>query len=89
MGLSGLYHRSLFPITTMTKSEAIAKSKLLDEVKERFLSIGIRPSGSLAGGNYLSALVLEVMLGDIVVVRKKTSKRHFGVKFEILVKGQL
>ena len=89
MGFRGIRLRRSFPIAEMTKSEAIAESKLLDEVKERFLSIGIRPSGSLAGGNYLSALVLEVMLGDIVVVRKKTSKRHFGVRFEIMIKGQL
>ena len=73
----------------MTKSEAIAKSKLLDVVKERLLSIGIRPSGSLAGGNYFSALALDVMQGDIVVVWKKTSKRHSGVKFEVIVKGHL
>jgi hypothetical protein len=73
----------------MTKSEAIAKSKLLDVVKERLLSIGIRPSGSLAGGNYFSTLALEVMQGDIVIVsRKKTTKSPSGVKFEILVKGR-
>ena len=90
MDSNGLRLRSFFTITEMTKSEAIAKSKLLDVVKERLLSIGIRPSGSLAGGNYFSALAGNVMQGDIVIVsRKKTTKSLSGVKFEVLVKGQL
>ena len=77
----------------MTKSEAIAKVKLIRTVQERLFSIGIRPRHS-AGEKViarfdLEGLTSEVMDGDIVVVRKKTSKRHFGVRFEIMIKGQL
>ena len=93
MGFRGIRFRRSFPITEMTKSEAIAKVKLIRTVQERLLSIGIRPRHS-AGEKViarfdLEGLTSEVMDGDIVVVRKKTSKRHFGVRFEILVKGQL
>ena len=93
LDFNGLRPRRIFPITKMTKSEAIAKVKLIRTVQERLFSIGIRPRHS-AGEKViarfdLEGLTSEVMDGDIVVVRKKTSKRHIGVRFEILVKGQL
>ena len=93
MGLSGLYHRSLFPITEMKRDKE--KTKLLLAVEARLLSIGIRYCHSLAemDGDYyfnLSGLMDDIIQGDIVIVsRKKTTKSHSGVKFEVLVKGQL
>jgi hypothetical protein len=93
LDLNGLRIRSFFPITEMTKSEAIAKVKLIRTVQERLFSIGIRPRHS-AGEKViarfdLEGLTSEVMDGDIVVVWKKTSKRHSGVKLEVIVKGHL
>lgn len=73
----------------------IEKTKLLLAIESRLLSIGIRYCHSLAemDGDYyfnLSGLMDDIIQGDIVIVsRKKTTKSHSGVKFEVLVKGQL
>ena len=77
MGLSGLYHRSLFPITEMTKMEAIIEHKrqLGEEIRGRLKSLGV-----CEGEEYYTELVEDIFSGDMcTVITKRT-----GTKNEII-----